>query len=212
MPRLGVQHCLRDFEESIDNALDLLTLADSLRIRLLDGRIIRIGSRRRELYASIALLRIHLAWEDFIENVFIRYMCGAQTASGYSPVLLGAPYPNSRAALSNLLGGSSYLTWSPNNIVTRANVYFDRGDPFVAMVNSARNSLIQINTVRNRFAHRSQFAIVEFETVIRNAIGYMPRGINPGRFLLMADPNNPGLRFVDTYAAILRVSARSIVR
>lgn len=82
----------------------------------------------------------------------------------------------------------------------------------MSAINSSRNSLIEINDIRNRFAHRSKFAQVKFQQVVRNALGYVPRGINPGRFLLTPDPSNTNIRIIDKYVAIITVSARTIVQ
>ena len=132
MPSLGVQHCLRDFEESLDNALRILTECDSYRTPNSLGGLISIGSRRKELFAALALLRMHLAWEDFVERVFLRYLCGAHTASGYSPVLIQPPFRTINRAFTTLLSGQPYINWSPTRIVSLARSYFNLGDPFVS--------------------------------------------------------------------------------
>jgi len=212
MPRLDVQHCLRDFELNLNEALNLLTESNSYRVQNAQGAFIHIGSRRKELFASIALLKMHMSWEDFLENVFVRYLCGGQTASGYSPILLQVPFSVITTAYSTLLGRNNYINWSPHNVISQASRFFDLGEPFSSAIAASRNKLNEINIVRNRFAHRSDFATNEFEKVIRNTLGYIPRGINSGRWLMMIDPSNPGLMFLDGYASILRVTARSIVR
>lgn len=212
MPRLDVQHCLRDFELSLDEALNLEAESNAYRVQNPRGEFIHIGSRRKELFASIALLRMHMSWEDFLENVFVRYLCGGRTASGYSPILLQAPFSVINTAYSSLLDGNKFVNWNPNNVNTLALRFFNLGEPFSSAISASQNKLSEINIVRNRFAHRSDFAAHEFETIIRNTLGYIPRGINSGRWLMMIDPSNPGLRFIDGYASILRVTARSIVR
>lgn len=120
MPRIGVQHCLRDFGSSVSDALSLLNETENYRIIQTDGRTFRLGIRRKELFAAIALLRMHLAWEDYVENVFIRYLCGATTDTGYSPVLLVPRVLNTSVAMSNLLGNSQFLNWSPSSLSERA--------------------------------------------------------------------------------------------
>ena len=211
MPGLGVQHCLVSFNADMESASRLLDEMFLLRISDARGRMHRIGARRQEMIACLALLRMHLAWEEFLESVFVRYMCGGRTATGHSPMLCAAPESTVGAAYKALLGGSSFLAWNTSNIDTRARHYFDHGEPFVTMLGSARNTLEQISVVRNRFAHRSEHAASHFRSLVRSVLGYTPRGMSPGRFLLAVDPANPGLRIIDTYASVLRVSARSIV-
>jgi hypothetical protein len=211
MPSLGVQHCLRDFEDNLDNALNMLAESSTYRIPKGLERSVSISSRRKELFAALALLRMHIAWEDFIERSFLRYLCGAYTTSGYSPILLNAPFRTIDNAFTTILAGHQYINWNPAKIENLARTYFNSGDPFVSAVSPARNKLTEINDVRNRFAHRSESASQKFEFIVQSVFGFVPRGINPGRYLLMTDPLNPSLRFIDSYAVILRVTARSIV-
>ena len=51
------------------------------------------------------------------------------------------------------------------------------------------NDLEAIITVRNRFAHRSEFSQIQFNRLVRNEIGFNPPGMTPGRFLLTAIAN-----------------------
>lgn len=96
MPIINVQHCLRNFENSVVSAMDLLDESDSYRILHNTGAYIKIPVRRKELFASLSLLRMQLAWESFVEDVFVRYMCGAVTASGYSPILISMRCGNTK--------------------------------------------------------------------------------------------------------------------
>lgn len=203
MPTIGVQHCLRDFEVNLDRGLELLAECKTYKIVNRIGRPISIGSRRKELFASIALLRMHLAWEDFIESTFLRYLCGAHTVKGFAPILIEKPYTTIDSAFTKLLDGQSYITWSLSKIDKLAGIYFQSGEPYVAAISASRNKLTEIINIRNRFAHRSDHATIHFEKIVRGVIGYMPRGINPGRFLLMSDPSAPDLRFISSVKSFL---------
>ena len=172
-----------------------------------------IGIRRVEVFAGVALFRIYMAWEDFLENVFLRYMCGAETPSGFSPLLIVSSKRSINEAMNELLGrGFRYLNWSSNNTLTRARIYFDQGEPFETTINSISNLLGEISAIRNSFAHRSDFARNEFRNVVRNAFGYLPRGLSPGRFLLTANPSSViGEPFIDYYAQFLLGASQAIV-
>jgi hypothetical protein len=211
MPKLEVQHCLRDLETSINDSLYLLAESNLYKIENGSGKYIQICARRKELFACTALLKMFISWEDFVESSIIRYICGGRTTSGYAPMLVNTPFPTIQRAYLNLFGRKPYLNWSPSNVISQANRYFISGEPFLSAISSSRNKLDEINIVRNRFAHRSDSAKSEFETIVRNTFGYTPKGINSGRWLLMIDPAYPGLRFIDTYASILKVTARNIV-
>ncbi|HEY5866984.1 MAG TPA: hypothetical protein VI542_15780 [Candidatus Tectomicrobia bacterium] len=165
----------------------------------------------------MALLRMHLSWEDFIESVFVRYMCGAKAASGFSPTLISSPYASIVSATTKLLHPTPkhtypYLSWNVKNISSWASQHFSHGEPFVSAVGAFRQTLEDIATVRNGFAHRSAFAIRNFHALVLREIGYVPRGTNPGRFLLANHPSHtPPQKFIDLYADALLNAAGIIV-
>ena len=216
MPAIGVQHCLQDFTQSVPDSLDLAKEAQYFRVIQPDGSHRHIGIRRVELFAGIALLRIHMAWETFLENVFVRYMCGATSATGFTPVLLLAPKPTIEAAMGELLGQNQYLNWTPLNTVTWAKLYFAHGEPFNTAINAVTQTLDDISVVRNRLAHRSEFATSNFRSVVLRAFGYIPRiprGMNAGRFLLTINPSSSASSptFLEFYANTLLGAGLSIV-
>lgn len=214
MPAIGVQHCLRDFAQNAQEALDLVDEAHSFRIIGPHGTYRYIGVRRVELFAGLALFKIHMAWETFLESVFVRYMCGAASATGFAPILLGTPKPTIRAAMMNLLSpNQNFLNWTPSNTIRWANMYFDHGEPFTTTIHAVTQTLGEITVVRNSFAHRSEYAASEFRAVVLRVFGYIPRGISPGRFLLMVNPSpsGGGQKFLEFYASILLGASLSIV-
>lgn len=215
MPSATVGHCLQSFNDRVQKALKLQSEASKFRIATQTGSYRHIGNHRVELLAGLALLRIHLAWEDFVESAFVRYMCGAVSPAGYTPTLLANPERSIAQAMASLLGRRrDYLNWSPHNITSRAGRYFDRGEPFQSAISAIRQTVNDIVVVRNRFAHRSEYASKEFHLVVRNTFGYVPRGINAGRFLLRVNPSPiaHGQIFLDFYANTLIGAARSIAR
>jgi len=217
VPTIGVQHCLRTLTRNIQEAQLLLQEARSFRIILPNGNARHIGTHRVELLAGLALLRMHLSWEDFIESVFVRYMCGAKSASGFSPTLILSPEPNIVSATATLLHPTPthtylYLNWNVKNISSWASRHFFHGEPFALAIGAFRQTLEDISAVRNVFAHRSTFAIGNFHALVLREIGYVPRGTNPGRFLLTNHPSHtPPQRFIDLYADALLNAAGIIV-
>ena len=213
MPAIGVQHCLQDFTQSVQDSLDLAKEAQYFRVIHPDGSHRHIGIRRVELFAGLALLRIHMAWETFLESVFVRYMCGAKSATGFTPTLQSPPKPTIQAAMAELLGQNQYLNWTPLNTVPWAKSYFDQGEPFDTAINAVTQTLNDITVVRNRLAHHSEFAASNFRSVVLNAFGYMPRGMNAGRFLLTINPSFSAASqtFLEYYANTLLGASLSIV-
>ena len=201
-----------EFEDSVQNVLTFLNVAKNFKFIQADGSYKNIGVRQVELITGLVLLKIYLSWEEFIEDVFARYMCGAKSASGYAPSLNYSKEPNIAHAMATLLGGKNYLNWSAKKIIDRGNRYFGRGEPFRTTVNAIISTLDEIIIIRNRFAHRSDFSAIEFRSVVLRWFGYVPRGIIPGRFLLAKNPSlGGGQSFIDYYTNILLGASYSIV-
>lgn len=210
MARILVDPCLAILRESLSDSLTALAEAPRYRIRQPDGSYRAIGPYRTERLAALALLEMHLAWEEFVETAFVRYICGARTASAFVPLLLQPRQPNIRLAMVHLLGGQKYLRWTPNDIIARAGRFFVTGAPFDQAIRSARVQLDDMCTVRNAFAHRSGHAQSEFRQLVRREMGYNPRGMTPGRFLLKTD-TTAGQSFIRRYADVLETVAQMIV-
>ena len=215
MPGIKLQRYLRVFDQNVQNALAFSRQAKNFRMLRPDGKPRHIGVRRVEALAGLTLLMIYLLWEDFLESVFVRYMCGAKSASGFAPLLCLAPQPTITAAMTQLLSsqGANYLDWNSNAALRRACRYFDRGEPFLTALGAARQTLEDTRIVRNRFAHRSEFAKQQFRTVVLRSLGYVPRGMGPGRFLLTTNPSSlaGGQTFIEFYANTLLGASQSIV-
>jgi len=154
-----------------------------------------------------------MAWETFLESVFVRYICGATSATGFTPSLLSPPKPTIEAAMAELLAQNQYLNWTPSNTVTWAKSYFAHGEPFNTPINAVTQTLYDISAVRNRLAHHSEFAASNFRSVVLKAFGYMPRGMNAGRFLLTINPSSSASSqtFLEFYANTLLGACLSIV-
>ncbi len=214
MPTLGVEHCLRGFESSVQKTTRFVREARGWRRLGSNGVYVHIGIGRVELLAGLGLLRIHLAWEEFLESVFVRYMCGARSTSGFAPVLLSPPQPTIAVAMATLLGPSrQFLHWNARSTLARASRFFQAGEPFATAVGAIAQTLDDISAVRNRFAHRSDFSANAFRILVLTAFGYVPRGMSPGRFLLTAHPSLAagGLRFFEFYSGSLIGASRAIV-
>lgn len=216
MPNIGLRHCALSFSDLVQTAIDLVVQVQSMRIANPSGGYSRLSSRHQEIFADLALLKIHTAWESFLEDAFIRYMCGASSPGGYIPVLVQPRKATISVAINELLalaGRQPYLSWTTRVTINRANTYFMNGEPFTTSLNAVSQTVEEITAVRNSFAHRSAYAKSEFHNVVRRVYGYIPRGISPGRFLLSRHPSPAvgGLKFIEYYANNLLGSSASII-
>lgn len=142
---------------------------------------------------ALAFMIIVSAWEHFVESVFIRYMAGACSPSGYQPVLRVGPCAGLQHAGQLLKANmafsfeSNFLAWSPWQLVTdRAKLFFDHGRPFSSLSARDVTSLDNAFILRHRVAHSSRKARAAFIRVARRHTGkaMLRRGYDVGSLLL----------------------------
>lgn len=165
-----------------------------------------------EIIAELAFLRIFIAWENFLEASFLRYLVGAKSPSGYMPVRLITP-KNIGHALDLLCSGREYVKWnSTSEVIARSETCFRDGEPYKTVLESVRTVLNNLNTIRNRITHRSVVSMSKFNDFARKILGYGKRGMTPGRFLLTKLPSDPQMTFLDYYVRNLETASIIIVR
>jgi len=169
-----------------------------------------IGRQRVELIAGLSCLRMHMAWEVFLEETFVRYLCGAKPDGGPGPVLLQTACPTIAAARALLLGRQQYVSWRRKETRQRAGKYFDSGYNFTPALLAASDAIETLVAARNAVAHRSASTSRAFHDRVRMRFGYAPRGITPGGFLIRSDPANPQRRIIESLAIDLQAAANTI--
>lgn len=200
--RASVSHVLKEVEIQIDSSQNLIS-------RAIDLGMPRI---QVEIIAELSFLRIFIAWENFLEKSFIRYLVGAKSPSGYRPAILVNPQ-NMSHALDLISSGREYVRWnSASEVITRSEIYFRDGGPYKNALLGATTDLNDMNTIRNRIAHKSTFSKNKFSDFVRIKFGHGKRGMTPGRFLLTPMYFPPRITFLDYYAGIIKTASRIIVR
>lgn len=174
------------------------------------GAFRNLGRRTVYLIMELSFLRIFLAWEDFLEQSFVRYMCGGMTASGYRPQLYVHP-ASLEHAYDILRGQRAFIEWSNGSeVLQRARLFFKNGYPYHPAIAGALQELEEMRILRNGIAHRSATAIRHFEDLARRLLGYRPRGLSPG--VLLASVHWPsGRTYLHHYSEVVKAVAAQIV-
>lgn len=174
------------FSLSIDRALDLASAGENTRVILLNQNksVDPMTVARIELIYEMAYLRIFLAWEVFLEQTFLRYICGYRNSTGTEPLAAASSYFSSIAAASTaILNGRTYLLWhNPTHVSNRVQNYLANGLHFT-VIQSALNDLEWYASIRHRIAHSQEDAKNKFDaaTLGLNTLRY--KGSKPGVFL-----------------------------
>ncbi len=168
--------------------------------------------------AALSFFKIHLAWEEFLEEAFITLLVGARKGTRGARSLLDV---RTRRQAFDILRGerSAFVEWSfADTIRNRAKRFFYDGKPFDGPLTAGSVYIEQMRKIRNRIAHRSSHAETQFRVLIRDLYGaYKPE--TPGGFLLRKAPSNFSIvsqtnpiTLIEAYTEIVRTMADNISR
>ena len=156
------------------------------------------GQARRII--ALAYMTNVAAWEEYVQETFIRYLMGSTSPScGYKPSLRLGRCDSIDHAIEVIAGESDYdlqkryLTWTNwQNVVKRANVYFWNGEPFSKIPDFIVSLIHDSSKIRNRVAHSSLKCKRDFKQVALKFRGMekdanLTQGYTVGHLLL--EPN-----------------------
>lgn len=156
MPRVKIYPLQVTFDKEVHYCLRLADDATKFRES-------RSGTYRpiRKLTAysivELSFLKFYISWENFLEQTFVRYMCGGANSSGYSPVRYVQPR-TIKHAFNMIRQERRYIDWTASDVViNRALLYFRDGEPYASAIGSLPE-LEEMRKVRNRIAHRSEYS------------------------------------------------------
>lgn len=137
---------------------------------------------RVELAYELVYLRIFNAWEKFLEESFLRYLCGYEGRHGCETLTPGGSFLRSLSeAKVTLYNGSHFLLWhNPQKVVARAARHFI-GSRHQTVIESMQGRIQHFADIRHRIAHAS--AMEGFDSATMALAGRRYRGGRPGRFL-----------------------------
>lgn len=137
-----------------------------------------------DAYAEALFLRAFTAYENDVERLFLHYVTGGATIQG----VMANSYLNitdETHARKLTRAGYKFLSWAkPQEIRNTVENYIENGWPISEMMNAKAQDLADCERVRNRIAHNSLEALVQFNTVQRNLLRTERLfTITPGQFL-----------------------------
>ena len=155
---------------------------------------------------GLSFLSALAAWEDFISQVYLGYLCGYPSPNGSSPELRAGKCQDKSHALLLAAGEPSYrdaerrMRWGNLRWVkSLATVHLKSGNPFSRINESDLRWLDLGITIRNRVAHNSEKSKSSFKDSINRLFAEpknspLPPGFSPGQFLIIMTDPYPELR------------------
>jgi len=164
-----------------------------------------------EIVTEMAFLRAFLAWEAFLEESFILYLWGKNPPRGKPPKPCVHP-PTRRVAEQLVAEGKDYADWAEvQNVIKRAERFFQDGEPYSDALRSRRSRLQDIKIVRNATVHSSSYSWEKFQILTRRELATYPPRLTVGGFLGMTVPHSsPPQSFLECYLSVIRFVADRI--
>jgi hypothetical protein len=148
-------------------------------------------------------LRAVTTFEAFLEDLFIAIL---ERRARYSKQRVGLLMSvSSREALIQiLLQGNPFMMWLPfHHTEKRANLYLKGGRPFTELGDSDKSLLKTITTIRNAIAHKSPFAVSEFERTVIGSHSLLRNERSPAGFLRSRITSGPAQSRFEVYTGHL---------
>lgn len=139
---------------------------------------------RIELLYELAYVRIFTEWELFLEQTFLRYLCGFHSSLGAATMVSGLQYYKSIAAAESAVqGGRDFVLWhNPSHVAARSRRFFSSGlHETVVSANTMR--LENFGRIRHRIVHSQTDAKNKFNAVAMALAGRRYPKARPGKFL-----------------------------
>lgn len=181
MPR-QVPRYDRVLADKFSVAMSLVAALEALRIAPSGANAISL--RDLEFAYEAAYLRIFITWEDFLEEVLLRFLCGQAHSGGPEKLRVAATYFGKiEDARKALLGGYDYLLWyDPTKAASRAGKFL-AVSRYENVLLSAKSQLEHFAIIRHRIAHAQHHARIQFDNTTMLLAGKRYRASRPGRFL-----------------------------
>lgn len=137
-----------------------------------------------DAHAEAIFLRAFTAYENDLEKLFLHYVTGGVTLQGGAANTY-LKVTDEQVARKITKAGFKFLSWAkPPETRNTADTYLENGWPISEMINAKSHDLSDCERVRNKIAHSSLEAVLQFNVVQRNMLQterLFP--ITPGQFL-----------------------------
>lgn len=178
---------------------------------------------------ELAFLGLISAWEEFLEQSFVRYLAGAKADNNYAPTLRLGKAASIKHSYHLVSGDPAYdptknysKFGDPKWVIAISKNYFEIGAPYATKMHPNLQVLQEAIRLRNRVAHNSGKSREDFKRSARIHLGLaenapLVQGYGVGDLLTSKakklfgqQAKDSGLTFFSAYTARLRRLAKEI--
>ena len=193
-PRVG--HVRNTFLTATDSAKSLFEALEGLAAIHPNAAGSRLHPEQCRRIVELAFLGVVSAWEEFLEQTFVRYLAGAVADDGHAPPLRMGKASSIGHAYQLISGDPKYdpsRSYSkfgdPSWVIGISKNYFVLGAPFATKLQPHQQILQEAVRIRNRVAHNSQKAREDFKRSARIHLelgnnAALPQGYTAGDLLM----------------------------
>lgn len=162
---------IRSAEGLVDSVLDLSGINPNSSQK-------QIHAEHARRVVELAFLGVQSAWEEFLEQSFVRFMMGVSPDNGAPANLRLGKAADLAHAYHVLSGDPSYdpakqysRFGDPKWVIASSKLYFENGSPFSPRMQQKIELLQYAVKLRNRVAHSSTKVRSEFKVVAQKHLG-----------------------------------------
>jgi len=173
------------FRASVSLAIQIASICERPRTNSFIGRQVRteLTVSRTSLIYELAYLRTFNLWEIFLEDTFIRYLCGYRFR-GLAETPITSFATSMASARTVIYAGRSFLLWhNPTTVVRLANQHFNHGNRPALVIGSMLADIEAYASIRHRIAHDHLDAKVKFDQACMRLTSRRFPGSRPGIML-----------------------------
>jgi hypothetical protein len=192
-----VEHIKKTFLNEVAVARHLVDTIRNIPQKVRPSKIVKVSLHPKftQQVIALAFMGVVAAWEEFLERSLVRYLAGAQTASGYSPtpkIGVANTIQHAYEILSqnaNYDSTQKYLKASdPKWILSMADFFFSSHS--YSCLREKNDLIKHASSIRNRVAHGSEKSRTDFRATAIHFLhpvnNKLPKSFGPGR--LLAEP------------------------
>lgn len=173
-----VDHLRESFLENIESAKNLVNKVKSVSAINPNSSTPRIHVKHAQRVTELAFMGVVASWEDFLEQVLVRYLAGAKTDSGYQPTLRMGSTSGISHSYEVIMGdpkfnpNKNYIGFgAPKDVLDAAKLFLNHGQPFQNAMHPKIENLKHAVKIRNRTAHSSSKCISDFVETAKKMLG-----------------------------------------
>lgn len=146
--------------------------------RLIHTLAIQSQSIDRDTHIEGCFIRLVVCWESFLEEYFLRCMCGATTRSRAQIKPRDSVSKNTNDAFKKINKNrkdrdKDFTDWLDSKMLQqRIDDYF-RKNSRVQKICESPEKMYELTIIRNAIAHRSQSAVLKFKKYVKDQMGYL---------------------------------------